>query len=70
MKFMLMVCIAFFARVNPVSTSANPACMNMTRKPVTSSHTKLTPSRFWSIEVGQLDGEWFLAPLPRRSRPG
>ncbi len=48
MKFMLIVCIAFLARVKPVSTSANPACMNMTRKPVTSNHTKLTPRRFWS----------------------
>ncbi len=48
MKFMLIVCIAFFARVKPVSTSAKPACMNMTRKPVTRSQVKLIPSRFWS----------------------
>ena len=48
MKFMLIVCIAFLARVKPVSTSAKPACMNMTRKPVTSSHVKLIPRRFWS----------------------
>ena len=33
MKFMAMVCAEFLARHNPVSTMANPACMNMTRKP-------------------------------------
>ncbi len=31
MKFIIMVWDADLARVNPVSTSANPACMNMTR---------------------------------------
>src|SRR6266566_550982 len=41
MKFMVMVCAAFFARVKPVSTSAKPACMNITRKPATSVQTKL-----------------------------
>ena len=41
MKFIDMVCAAFFARMRPVSTSANPACMNMTRKPATSVQTKL-----------------------------
>ena len=41
MKFMVMVWAAFLARVNPVSTIANPACMNMTRNPATSIHTKL-----------------------------
>src|SRR5262249_30274849 len=41
MKFMDIVCAAFFARQNPVSTIAKPACMNMTRKPVISVHTML-----------------------------
>src|SRR5213596_469835 len=41
MKFIVMVCAAFFARVKPVSTSAKPACMNITRKPATSVQTKL-----------------------------
>ena len=41
MKFIIMVWLAFFARASPVSTMANPACMNMTRKPVTSVQTKL-----------------------------
>ena len=36
---MAMVWATFFARVRPVSTSAKPACMNMTRKPVTSVQT-------------------------------
>src|SRR5713226_9853080 len=41
MKFMVIVCAAFLARVNPVSTIANPACMNITRNPATNVHTKL-----------------------------
>src|SRR5207244_10715787 len=41
MKFMVIVGAAFFARVKPVSTIAKPACMNITRNPATSVHTKL-----------------------------
>ena len=37
-----MVCAAFLARVSPVSTSAKPACMNMTRKPATIVQTMLS----------------------------
>ena len=44
-KFMDMVCPAFLARMRPVSTSAKPACMNMTRKPATSVQTKLDEYR-------------------------
>src|SRR5258706_9700425 len=47
MKFMAMVWAAFLARQNPVSTSANPACMNMTRKPVRSVQTMLTAILLW-----------------------
>src|SRR6266446_6886308 len=32
---------AFFALVKPVSTMANPVCMNMTRKPVIRVHVML-----------------------------
>ena len=39
MKFIPIVWATFLARVSPVSTRANPACMNMTRKPVTSVQT-------------------------------
>src|SRR2546422_1057069 len=46
MKFMVMVCAAFFARVKPVSTIENPACMNITRNPATSVHTKLIATVF------------------------
>ena len=35
-----MVWATFLARMRPVSTSANPACMNMTRKPATRVQTK------------------------------
>src|SRR6266581_2453225 len=46
MKFIVNVCAAFLARVKPVSTMANPACMNITRKPVTRVHTKLMATVF------------------------
>ncbi len=48
MKFMAMVCDAFLARHMPVSTIANPACMNMTRKPVTIAQTMLMEKRLWA----------------------
>ncbi len=48
MKFMLNVWAAFFARHKPVSTMANPACMNMTRKPVTNVHTTLIENMLWT----------------------
>ncbi len=51
MKFMADVCAAFFARHSPVSTNMKPACMNMTRKPVTSAHTKLIENRLWAIAI-------------------
>jgi hypothetical protein len=35
-KFIAIVWATFLARTSPVSTSANPACMNITRKPATS----------------------------------
>src|SRR5712692_6612746 len=47
MKFMAMVWAAFLARQNPVSTRANPACMNMTRKPVISVQTMLMAILLW-----------------------
>src|SRR6267142_5185512 len=47
MKFIIMVCPTFFARVKPVSARAKPACMNITRKPATSVHTKLIATRLW-----------------------
>ena len=37
-----MVLTAFFERVNPVSTIANPSCMNITRKPAISSHARFS----------------------------
>jgi len=40
-KFIENVCAAFLARMSPVSTRAKPACMKMTRKPATSTQTKL-----------------------------
>ncbi len=37
-----MVLTAFLERVKPVSTIANPSCMNITRKPAISSHARLS----------------------------
>ena len=39
MKFIAIVCVAFLARQNPVSTIANPACMNITRNPASRVQT-------------------------------
>ncbi len=47
MKFMAIVWAAFLARVKPVSTRANPACMNMTRKPAIRVHTMLIATLLW-----------------------
>src|SRR5271165_3021792 len=41
-RFIAIVLTAFFDRVNPVSTIANPSCMNITRKPAISSHARLS----------------------------
>ena len=49
MKFIIMVWLAFLARHSPASTTANPACMNMIRKPQSSVHAKLTPIRLAPI---------------------
>ena len=49
MKFMLIVWALFFARQRPVSTIANPACMNITRNPATSTHTMLIENRLCAI---------------------
>ena len=39
-KFIAMVWATFLERVRPVSTSAKPACMNMTKKPHSIVHTR------------------------------
>src|SRR5262245_28531209 len=57
MKFIDIVWAAFLARVNPVSTIAKPACMNITRKPASSVHTKLMAILLWptvSITSGRV----------------
>src|SRR5260221_4804044 len=48
MKFVAMTCAALLARHRPVSTSAKPACMNITRKPVTSVQTMLMETLLWA----------------------
>ena len=49
--FIIIVCAAFFARVKPVSTSANPACMKSTRTPPSISQVTLIETRFFSVCV-------------------
>src|SRR5258708_32661303 len=56
MRFMADVCDAFLARHNPVSTIMKPACMNMTRKPVTSVQTKLIEYKLWTIRAYKPSG--------------
>src|SRR5947208_15250395 len=46
MKFIVIVCAAFLARVKPVSTIAKPACIYITRNPATNVHTKLIATVF------------------------
>src|SRR5467141_762082 len=57
MKFIVMVCAAFFARVKPVSTRAKPACMNITRKPATSVQTKLMATVLASMSPSGVRGD-------------
>src|SRR5258706_13141869 len=59
MKFMVIVWPAFLARVKPVSTSAKPACMNITRNPASSVHTKLIEVELAAVWVAT---ESILAP--------
>ena len=40
--FIPIVCAAFFSRVKPVSTSAKPPCMNITRAPPMQIQSRLT----------------------------
>ena len=49
-RFIAIVLTAFLARVNPVSTIANPSCMNITRNPAISSH-----ARFSEFSSGGVD---------------
>src|SRR5580704_16183784 len=42
MRFIAIVLTAFLERVKPVSSIAKPSCMNITRKPATSSHARLS----------------------------
>ncbi len=72
MKFIVIVWAAFFARVKPVSASAKPACMNMTRNPAISVQTKLSETRVWptaapiSSSVGlpaTFDGTFAIPPV-------
>src|SRR5947209_309926 len=48
MKFVDMTWAAFLARHSPVSTRAKPACINITRNPVTKVHTMLMDSLLWA----------------------
>src|SRR6266550_5615605 len=70
MKFMVIVCAAFLARVNPVSTIAKPACMNITRNPATNVHTKLIATVFAAdAALAALASESAAAtPCPARTR--
>src|SRR5215510_9230687 len=61
MKFIDIVWAAFLARVKPVSTIAKPACMNMTRKPVSSVQTMLIAILLWPTTAITSGSVGFLA---------
>ena len=63
MKFIAIVCPAFLARVNPVSAMANPACMNMTRKPHTRVHTVLMAIRLCPTPSATFAASGSFAPI-------
>ena len=46
---MLIMLAEFFARHRPVSTIANPACMNITKKPAINAQTMLIENRLWAM---------------------
>ena len=68
MKFIDIVWAAFFARVKPVSTIAKPACMNITRKPARSVHTKLMAILLWPTVSITSDSVGILGILHRHVR--
>ncbi len=56
----MMMLPAFFALVNPASTRANPACMNMTSAPARRSHTAST-----AMPTSAIEASWAKAPPVR-----
>ena len=54
MKFFMMMLPAFLARVNPDSTRANPACMNMTSMPAMTTHTSSSAAATSAMSVWAL----------------
>ena len=46
-KFVLITCAAFFFCVKPVSTSAKPACMKITRTAPMTTHSRLVAALSW-----------------------
>jgi hypothetical protein len=49
MKFFMMMLMLFFARANPSSTMANPACITNTSAPVITIHTRFKLS--WTVSM-------------------
>src|SRR5579863_8848454 len=56
--FIAIVLTAFFARVKPVSTSAKPACMNITRNPPTRTQSRLRASVKGATSPLSRGGRW------------
>ena len=69
MKLVAMTCAALLARHRPHSTSAKPACMNITRKPVMSVHMILRVTLLWATFLtSSLSAAMVFSPL--ESIPG
>src|SRR5882762_4892366 len=69
---MPIVLTAFLARVKPVSTIANPTCMNMTRKPAMSTQARLSDCSMSSPpgRGGWPARRWTAAAEPDERRQG
>src|SRR6266851_286228 len=65
--FIAIVLTAFFDRVNPVSSIAKPTCMNITRKPPTSTQARLSEAvseaGAWASAGVADSGTWALAAV-------
>jgi len=61
-EFIIMVCATFLARVNPVSASANPACMNNDEEAGEQVHMRLIDTPGCACEVGDLRSGWACPP--------
>src|SRR4051812_25630720 len=80
-RILAMTVPAFFARENPISRNAKPACMNMTRQPATITQSELIPTEsgipffeptasIRSATGRDMQPPWLARPQSSVSQPG